>query len=103
MHSVWLAKGGRRRLKTMRLQLITYLTMHGTNLTSIALGSVSIFQLAGYAKPQKKKGAIFELRKKTELYGMYKNIYHYVFSFTKTNKQLHKRNKQQATKQTKWA
>ena len=46
VHSVWLAKGGRRRLKTMRLQLITYLTMHGTNLTSIALGSVSIFQLA---------------------------------------------------------
>ena len=47
VHSVWLAKGVRRRLKTMRLQLITYLTMHGTKLTSIALGSVSIFQLAG--------------------------------------------------------
>ena len=46
VHSVWLAKRGRRRLKTMRLQLITYLTMHGTNLASIALGSVSIFQLA---------------------------------------------------------
>ena len=78
MHSVWLAKGGRRRLKTMRLQLITYLTMNGTKLTSIALS---------------KLGAIFELRKKTELYGMYKNIYHYFFSFTKTSKQLHKRNK----------
>ena len=47
VHYVWLAKGGRRRLKTMRLQLIIYLIMHETNLTSIALGSVSIFQLAG--------------------------------------------------------
>ena len=47
VHYVWLAKGGRRRLKTMRLQLIIYLIMHETNLTSIALGSVSIFQLVG--------------------------------------------------------
>ena len=59
MHSVWLAKGGRRRVKTKRLQLITYLTMHGTKLTSIALSSASIFQLEGKAKPQKINGAIF--------------------------------------------
>ena len=52
----------------MRLQLIIDLIMHGTNLTSIALSSVSIFQLVGKAKPKKKKkgakmGTIFELRK----------------------------------------
>ena len=47
VHSVWLAKGGRRRMKTLRIHLITYLTMHGTNLTSITLSSVSTFQLAG--------------------------------------------------------
>ena len=38
----------------MRLQLIIDLIMHGTSLTSIALSSVSIFQFAGKAKPQKK-------------------------------------------------
>ena len=47
VHCVWLAKGGGIRLNTMRLQLIIYLIMHGTNLTSMTLGSVSIFQLAG--------------------------------------------------------
>ena len=52
---VWLAKSGRRRLKTMRLQLVIDLIMHGTNLTSIAFSSVSIFQLVGKAKPPKKK------------------------------------------------
>ena len=57
MHDVWLAKGGRKRLNTMRLQLIIYLIMHGTNLASMALGSASIFQLEGWAKPQKKLGA----------------------------------------------
>ena len=46
VHSVWLAKGGRRWMKTMRLKLIAYLTMHGTKLTPITLGIVSIFQLA---------------------------------------------------------
>ena len=47
VHSVWLAKGGRKRLNTRRLQLTIHLIMHGTNLASMALGSVSIFQLAG--------------------------------------------------------
>ena len=47
VHSVWLAKGGRKRLNTRRLQLTNHLIMHGTNLVSMALGSVSIFQLAG--------------------------------------------------------
>ena len=39
----------------MRLQLIIDLIMHGTSLTSIALSSVSIFQLVGKARPKKKK------------------------------------------------
>ena len=47
VHSVWPAKGGRKRLNTRRLQLTNHLIMHGTNLVSMALGSVSIFQLAG--------------------------------------------------------
>ena len=47
MYSVWLAKGGRKRLNTRRLQLTNHLIMHGTNLVSMALGSVSIFQLTG--------------------------------------------------------
>ena len=54
VHCVLLAKGGRKRLKTMRLQLIIYLIMHGTNLTSMELGSVSIFQTASLAKHKKK-------------------------------------------------
>ena len=55
VHSVWLAKGGRKRLKIRGLQLTNHLIMHGTNLVSMALGSVSISQLKGKAKPQKKK------------------------------------------------
>ena len=55
VHSVRLAKGGRKRLKIRGLQLINHLIMHGTNLVSMALGSVSISQLKGKAKPQKKK------------------------------------------------
>ena len=47
VHSVWLAKGGRKRLNARRLQLTIHLIMYGTNLASMALGSVSIFQLAG--------------------------------------------------------
>ena len=47
VHSVWLAKGGRKRLNTRRLQLTNHLIMHGTNLVSMALGSVSIFQFTG--------------------------------------------------------
>ena len=47
VRSVWLAEGGRKRLNTMRLQLTNDLIMHETNLASMALGSVSIFQLIG--------------------------------------------------------
>ena len=51
----------------MRIQFIIDLIMHGTNLTSIAFNSVSIFQLVGKAKPKKKisakMGTIFELSK----------------------------------------
>ena len=50
---VWLAKGGRKRSKSIRIQLIIHSTKHGTNLTSIELDKVSIFQLAGWEKPQK--------------------------------------------------
>ena len=46
-HCVWLAKGGRKEVKTMRFQLIIHLIKHGTNLTSIQLDSVSIFQTVG--------------------------------------------------------
>ena len=46
VHSEWLAKCGRKRLKTKRLQLTIHLIMHGTNLASMELGNVSIFQLA---------------------------------------------------------
>ena len=45
VRSVWLAQGGRKRLNTKKLQLTNHLIMHGTNLASMALGSVSIFQL----------------------------------------------------------
>ena len=47
VRSVWLAQGGRKRLNTRRLQLTNHLIMHGTNIASMALGSVLIFQLIG--------------------------------------------------------
>ena len=47
VRNVWLAQGGRKRLNSRRLQLTNHLTMHGTNLASMALGSVSNFQLIG--------------------------------------------------------
>ena len=42
LHSVWLARGGRKRLKVTRIQL----TRHDINLTSTELDKVSIFQTA---------------------------------------------------------
>ena len=56
VHSVWLAKGGRKRLNIRALQLTNHLIMHGINLVSMALGSVSISQLKGKAKQRKKWG-----------------------------------------------
>ena len=53
MLGVWLAKGGRKRSKSIRIQLIIYSTKHGTNLTSIELDKVSIFQTMSYAKHTK--------------------------------------------------
>ena len=44
---VWLAKGGRKRLKSIRIQLIIHSTKHGFNLTLIKLDKVSIFQTTG--------------------------------------------------------
>ena len=46
VHSVWLVRGGRKRLKATRIQLIIHSIRHGTNLTSIELDNVSIFQTA---------------------------------------------------------
>ena len=53
VRSVWLDQGGRKKLNTRRLQLTNHLIMYGTNLSLMTLGSVSIFQLIGSAKPQK--------------------------------------------------
>ena len=44
---VWLAKGGRKRWKSIRIQLIIHSTKHGTNLTLIELDKVSIFETTG--------------------------------------------------------
>ena len=41
---VWLAKGGIKRLKAARIQLIIHSIRHGTDLTSIELDKFSIFQ-----------------------------------------------------------
>ena len=46
VHSVWLARGGRKRSKATRIQLIIHSTRHGSNLTSIGLDKISIFQTA---------------------------------------------------------
>ena len=54
VHCVWLAKGGRKRSKVTRIQLIIHSTRHGINITLTGLDSVSIFQNI------KKKGAIFK-------------------------------------------
>ena len=47
VHCVWLAKGGRKRSKAARVQLIIHSAMHGTNLALIELDKVSIFQTIG--------------------------------------------------------
>ena len=64
MLGVWLAKGGRKRSKSIRIQLIIHSTKHGSNLTSIELDKVSIFQTMSYAKHTKvlvaKTGPNFE-------------------------------------------
>ena len=44
VHCVWLAKGGRKRLKAERIQLIIHSIRHGINLTSIEFDKFSIFQ-----------------------------------------------------------
>ena len=44
---VWLAKGGRKRSKSIRIQLIIHSTKHGTNLTLIKLDKALIFQTKG--------------------------------------------------------
>ena len=40
---VWLAKDGRKKSKSIRIQLIIHSIRHGTNLTLIELDKVSIF------------------------------------------------------------
>ena len=44
---VWLAKGGRKRVNTTRIQLIIHSTRHETNLTKTELDKVSTFQTVG--------------------------------------------------------
>ena len=44
---VWLAKGGRKMSKSIRIQIIIHSLRHGTDLTSIELDKVSIFQTTG--------------------------------------------------------
>ena len=44
---VWLAKGGRKRLNTRRIQLIIHSTRHETNLTKTELDKVSTFKTVG--------------------------------------------------------
>ena len=44
VHRVWLARGGRKRSKVTRIQLIIHSTRHDINLTSTGLDKVSIFQ-----------------------------------------------------------
>ena len=41
---VWLAKGGRKKSKSIRIQLIIHSTKHEINLTLIELDNASIFQ-----------------------------------------------------------
>ena len=52
---MWLARGGRKRSKATRIQLIIHSIRYGNNLTSIELDSVSTFQTAKSAKHKKKK------------------------------------------------
>ena len=53
VHSVWLAKGGRKGSKAARIQLIIDSTRHGITLTSIELDSASIFQTCRIGKTHK--------------------------------------------------
>ena len=55
VYSVWLVKGGRKRLKTTRIQLIIHSIRHGTYLTSTELDNVSIFKLQVRQKTKKKR------------------------------------------------
>ena len=56
VHGVWLAKGGRKRLKIRGLQLTNHLIMHGTNLVLMAW---AVFQFLNLKERQnhKKMGA----------------------------------------------
>ena len=54
VHYVWLAQGGRKMLKKMRLQLVIHSIMHGTTLTLTKLDNVSVFNLQT-RKNRKKK------------------------------------------------
>ena len=60
MHGVWLAQGGRERLKTIGIQLVINSIKHGTNLTSTILGQS--FNLS-YCKPcnTQKNGCNFKI------------------------------------------
>ena len=60
---VWLAKGGRKRSKSTRVQLIIHSIMHGTNLTSIELDNFQFFKLWARQNTQK-----FWLQKRVQIF-----------------------------------
>ena len=53
---VWLAKGGRKRSKSIRIQLIIHSTKHGINLTLIELDTAFNFSNYRLGKPYKNFG-----------------------------------------------
>ena len=83
MHSVWLARAGRKRSKAIRIQLIIHSIRHGTNLTSTELDNVSTFQTASKAK-HKKMGVIFETTS-ASCRICKKKKKDYIFDFTRRN------------------
>ena len=61
---VWLAKGGRKRLNTTRIQLIVHSTRHETNVTKTKLDKVSTFQTCRLSKTTKSGCNLEKLKQK---------------------------------------
>ena len=53
VHRVGLARGGRKRSKVIRIQIIIHSTRHGINLISTGLDKVSILQTASRQNTKK--------------------------------------------------
>ena len=93
---MWLAQGGRKILKIMRLQLVIHSIMHGTTLTLTKLDSVSVFQLAGKAKHKKKSWCDFEAINVSYIVCIKRNATRFSTAQAKTNS-FNKKGKQQAS------